>query len=44
MPPAFPRPPTSTWAFTTTGPPSSSAAARASAGVVAMTPSETGIP
>ena len=43
-PPAFPRPPVSTCAFTTTGPPSSSAAARASAGVVASRPRETGIP
>ncbi len=43
-PPALPRPPVSTWALTTTGPPSSSAAARASAGVVASLPSETGIP
>ena len=40
----FPRPPVSTWALTTVCPPSSSAAARASAGVVAMRPSETGMP
>ena len=33
--PAFPRPPVSTCALTTTGPPSSSAACRASSGVVA---------
>ena len=43
-PPAFPRPPVRTCALTTTWPPSSSAAARASAGVVARRPSETGIP
>ena len=44
MPPALPRPPTSTCALTTTGPPSCSAAFRASSGVVATTPSDTGIP
>ena len=44
IPPAFPRPPMSTCALTTTGQPSSSAAARASAGVVARSPSDTGIP
>ena len=38
-PPALPRPPTSTWALTTTGPPMRSAAARASSGVVAVSPS-----
>ena len=43
-PPALPRPPVSTWAFTTTWPPSSVAAARASAGVVASRPSDTGMP
>src|SRR3954454_5363336 len=43
-PPAFPRPPVSTWALTTTCPPSSCAAARASSGVRATRPSETGIP
>jgi hypothetical protein len=42
--PALPRPPVSTCAFTTTGPPSSRAAASASSGVVATRPSETGIP
>ena len=44
MPPAFPRPPVSTCALTTTGKPSSSAAARAPAGSVARRPSDTGIP
>src|SRR5947207_9264210 len=43
-PPAFPRPPVSTCAFTTTGPPSDDAAARASSGETASRPSETGIP
>src|SRR5579884_3488385 len=43
-PPALPRPPVSTCAFTTTGAPSSSVAARASCGVSARRPSETGIP
>ena len=43
MPPAFPRPPVSTCAFTTTGKPSSSAAARAPAGSRARRPSDTGI-
>ena len=37
-PPALPRPPTSTCALTTTGPPMRSAAARASSGVVAVSP------
>src|SRR3954453_21392326 len=44
MPPALPRPPTSTCALTTTWPPSSAAAARASSGERATRPSETGIP
>ena len=44
MPPALPRPPTSTCALTTTGPPISAAAARASSGVNATRPSETGMP
>src|SRR3954465_2886305 len=44
MPPALPRPPTNTWAFTTTGPPSCSATARASAALAAGAPSETGSP
>src|SRR5438034_2668365 len=39
MPPAFPRPPAWTCAFTTTVPPSARAAASASSGVVAMRPS-----
>ena len=43
-PPALPRPPVSTCALTTTGPPSSCAAARASCGESARRPSETGIP
>src|SRR4051794_473410 len=43
-PPALPRPPVSTWAFTTTGPPIEEAAARASSGETARRPSETGIP
>src|SRR3954468_3333173 len=43
-PPALPRPPVRTCALTTTGPPSSSAAPRASSGVVARRPSETGMP
>ena len=44
IPPAFPRPPVSTCALTTTWPPISSAAFRASSGVVATRPSDTGIP
>src|SRR5262245_34963844 len=44
MPPAFPRPPMSTCALTTTGYPMASAAARASAGLVASRPSDTGMP
>ena len=43
-PPALPRPPTRTCALTTTGPPIRSAAARACAGVVATSPTETGTP
>ncbi len=43
-PPALPRPPVYTWAFTITGAPIRSAAARASSGVSAISPSETGIP
>ena len=43
-PPAFPRPPVSTWALTTTGPPSSAAAARASSALNATRPAETGMP
>ena len=37
-PPALPRPPVFTWAFTTTRPPIFSAAARASSGVVTTSP------
>ncbi len=44
IPPALPRPPVSTWAFTITGPPSRSAASRASSGVSTIWPSETGMP
>src|SRR5207249_10592599 len=44
MPPALPRPPAWTWAFTTTRPPSPDATARASAGVVATSPAGTGTP
>src|SRR5258707_484514 len=36
IPPAFPRPPVSTCALTTTGPPSSSAAARACSGLAVL--------
>ena len=43
-PPALPRPPTFTCALTTTRPPSRSAIARASCGVVATPPSSTGKP
>src|SRR3954447_11613275 len=43
-PPALPRPPVFTWALTTTGVPSRSAAARASAAVDATTPGSTGTP
>src|SRR3954451_24409436 len=43
-PPALPRPPVSTCAFTTTAPPIDEAAARASSGETARRPSETGIP
>ena len=43
-PPALPRPPACTWAFTTTRPPSRSAIARASAGVSATSPCGTGTP
>src|SRR6201986_1124510 len=43
-PPAFIRPPVSTWDLITTGPPISSAAARASAGVVQKPYLVTGIP
>src|SRR3954470_16165286 len=43
-PPALPRPPVFTWALTTTGVPSCSAAARASAAVDATTPGSTGTP
>jgi hypothetical protein len=43
-PPALPRPPTSTWALTTTGPPMRSAAARASSGEVAVSPASNGTP
>src|SRR5918996_4674409 len=42
IPPALPRPPTCTWALTTTLPPSPSAAAAASAGLEATRPSGTG--
>src|SRR4051812_18667515 len=41
-PPALPRPPALTWALTITGPPSCSAAARASSGVVTTTCRVTG--
>src|SRR5690554_1990368 len=44
MPPALPRPPTSTWLFTTTGPPSRTAISRASAGVDATSPLGMGMP
>src|SRR5882762_9172162 len=44
MPPAFPRPPACTWAFTTTRPPRRCATARASAGVRATSPLGTGTP
>ena len=44
MPPALPRPPICTWAFTTTVPPMRSAAARASSGVEATAPSGVGMP
>ncbi len=43
-PPALPRPPIFTCALTTTLPPSFSAAARASSGVVATAPPRTGTP
>src|SRR5436190_1731064 len=43
-PPALPRPPALTWAFTTTRPPSSAAAARASSGVSTVIPRVTGTP
>src|SRR5882757_7346384 len=43
-PPAFIRPPVSTWDLITTGPPISSAAARASSGVVQKPYLVTGIP
>jgi len=43
-PPALPRPPVSTCALTTTAPPISSAALRASSGVSASLPFETGMP
>ena len=43
-PPALPRPPMSTWAFTTTLPPSRSAMARASAGSEVTSPAATGTP
>ena len=44
IPPALPRPPVRTCALTTTWPPISSAAVRASSGVVTKRPSETGMP
>src|SRR5262245_48060184 len=44
MPPALPRPPACTCAFTTTWPPSRAATARASAGVVATSPAGTATP
>src|SRR2546425_1344952 len=44
MPPALPRPPACTCAFTTIRPPRRVAAARASAGVVATSPTGTGTP
>src|SRR4051794_21479569 len=43
-PPALPRPPVLTWALTMTGPPSSSAAARAASGVVTTVCLVTGTP
>ncbi len=43
-PPALPRPPACTWAFTTTRPPSFWAMARAWAGVSATSPFGTGTP
>src|SRR5438445_11553683 len=43
MPPAFPRPPTWTWALTTTGYPALSAAATASSTVSATPPADTGM-
>ncbi len=43
-PPALPRPPAWTWAFTTTRPPRRSAMARASSGVAATSPRGTGTP
>src|SRR5690242_17489959 len=43
-PPALPRPPACTWAFTTTLPPRRSAMARACAGVSATSPPGTGTP
>jgi hypothetical protein len=43
-PPALPRPPVFTWAFTTTVPPSSRAAAAASSGVSTVRPGNTGTP
>ena len=44
MPPALPRPPTSTWAFTTTRPPTSRAIRSASWGLAATRPAGTGTP
>ena len=45
MPPALPRPPTCTWAFTTTGyEPMASATLTASSTVVATSPGDTGMP
>src|SRR4030095_1740174 len=44
IPPALPRPPACTCAFTTTLPPRRAATARASAGVVAASPAGTGTP
>ena len=43
-PPAFPRPPTFTWALTTTLPPTFTAAASASSAVVAIAAGNTGTP
>ena len=43
-PPALPRPPVCTWAFTITGVPNRSAAATASCTVVTASPGDTGIP
>ena len=43
-PPALPRPPTLTWALTTTFPPIAEAAEKASASVVATAPARTGTP